>query len=341
MLRDDGRVKVGVGECRMGRRWRFWCGVILTLVAGGGSAIAKDVVLFPYFLGNGEAGVYLCYSSDGRKFEKLNDGKPIFTPPNWRDGQVLTRDPSIVFHDGTFHMVWTTNWTGRVFGYATSPDLVTWSKPVMVTPFSSELPADEQPENVWAPELRYDPMAKDFQIVFASTIPREKNDGDGSEDRHKYDHRLYVVRTRDFKSFSEPAVVFDHDYSVIDGFTATDGDRLAMAIKREQDRPVGKNLRLMFADAAGGDWSEAGEPILGPGSPIRSNDQVEGPTLFKFGSQWLLCADAFSSGRYVLIVSPDLETWTDETETLSFPVKHPRHGTFFVVGAERVGWLQP
>lgn len=324
-----------------------YCLVLSASLASFG-ATADEVVLFPFFLGNGEAGVYLCASADGRKFEPLNDGKPIFTPPNWPNGQVLTRDPSIVFHDGKFHMVWTTNWTGRVFGYATSPDLVTWSEPMMVTPFAAELPEDEQPLNVWAPELRHDALADDFEIVFSSTIPRERDDGDGSEDPHKYDHRLYSVRTRDFKSFSEPAVVFDHDYSVIDGFTAvddrdtksTDDDRRVMAIKREEERPAGKNIRLMFADVNDGAWSEAGRPILGPGSAIRPNDQVEGPTLAKFGGRWHLYADAFTSGRYLLIVSDDLTSWTDESPGLSFPVPHPRHGTFFVVDREFVGWLR-
>ena len=38
--------------------------------------------------------------------------------------------------DGTFHMVWTSSWTDRIIGYASSPDLIHWSEqrsiPVMM-----------------------------------------------------------------------------------------------------------------------------------------------------------------------------------------------------------------
>ncbi len=323
--------------------------VVSVLVAGtvASMAAAEVVVLFPYFLNNGEAGIYLAESSDGRKFESLNEGQPIMKPPQWPDGQVLTRDPSICFHDGEFHLVWTSNWAGRVFGYAHSPDLKSWSRPQMVTPFDSDLPADDQPDNVWAPEIHFDPVQNNFQIVFASSIPREENDGDGSEDRHGNDHRLYSIRTSDFNTFTAPVVLFDHNYSVIDGqmafddrgTQAKDDDRWVTTIKREQNAPQGKNLRFTFNNPLQKDeWSEATAPILGPGSSLRANEQVEGPTLVRFHDEWLLYADAFTAGHYSLIVSPDMETWTDETKDLSFPVGHPRHGTFFVIDREFVGW---
>ena len=311
-------------------------------------AAAEDVVLFPYFLNNGEAGVYLAASTDGRHFDSLNDGQPILTPPRWPDGQVLTRDPSICYHDGQFHMVWTSNWNGRVCGYASSIDLVNWSTPVMVTPFAADLSAEDQPGNVWAPEIHYDQVQSNFQIVFSSTTPREKNDGDGSEDPHGTDHRLYSIRTEDFQTFTAPAVLFDQNFSVIDGqmafddrgTAATDDDRWALVFKREQDAPRGKNLRLSFNDPAqAGEWTTASEPVLGPGSSIRRNEQVEGPSLVRFGNQWLLYADAFTSGHYSLISSPDLADWTDQTDELSLPVEHPRHGTFFVIDRRLAGPL--
>jgi hypothetical protein len=326
------------------------CGFVVSVFVAGAVArkgAAEDVVLFPYFLGNGESGAYLAASTDGRKFESLNEGRPIFTPPQWPDGQHLTRDPSICFHDGEFHMVWTSNWSGRVFGYAHSNDLTAWSRPLMVIPFDPDLPEEDQPDNVWAPEIHFDHVQGDFQIVFASSIPREENDGDGSEDRHGNDHRLYSVRTRDFESFTAPVVLFDHNYSVIDGqmqfddrgTAATDDDRWVTTIKREQNQPAGKNLRFTFNNPLqSGEWSEATAPVLGPSSPLRPQEQVEGPTLVRFGGEWLLYADAFTAGHYSLITSPDLATWTDETAELSFPVGHPRHGTFFVIDRSLVGW---
>lgn len=189
-------------------------------------------------------------------------------------------------------------------------------------------------------------MHGNFQIVFSSTTPRELQDGDGSEDRHGKDHRLYSIRTDDFQTFTDPTVLFDQDVSVIDGqmafdnrgTTAADDDRWVLIFKREQDPPRGKNLRISFNDPAqAGTWTAASEPVLGPGSPLRPQEQVEGPTLVRFQNEWLLFADAFTAGHYSLISSPDLINWTDETDELSLPVEHPRHGTFFVIDRERVG----
>jgi hypothetical protein len=58
----------------------------------------------------------------------------------------------------------------------------------------------------------------------------------------------------------------------------------------------------------------------------------------RFGDEWLLYADAFTSGHYSLITSPDLVAWSDATSELSFPVSHPRHGTPLVVDRSLVGW---
>lgn len=326
---------------------------LMTTVAAAGAqlvlvpAAAEDIVLFPYFQSNGEAGVYLSYSTDGRTFLPLNNAQPVFTPPQWPSGQNLTRDPSIVYHDGLFHMVWTSNWAGRIFGYASSPDLVSWSTPQQVTPFSASLPALDQPNNVWAPEIHFDQIQGNYQIVFSSTTPRELGDGDGSQDSHGNDHRLFEIRTTDFQSFTPAKVLFDQNFSVIDGQMAFDDrnsstaadDRWAMAIKRETDPPGGKNIRLTFNNLAqSNSWSTASAPILGPGSSLRPNEQVEGPSLIRFGNEWLLYADAYTSGHYILIASPDLATWSDQTGALSFPVGHPRHGTALVVDRSHIGW---
>jgi len=308
---------------------------------------AEDIVLFPYFQGNGEAGVYLSYSTDGRNFLPLNNAQPIFTPPQWPGGQNLTRDPSIVYRDELFHMVWTSNWYGRIFGYANSSDLVTWSTPQQITPFPASLPAADQPDNVWAPEIQFDDIQGNYQIVFSSTTPQEENDEDGSNDPHDNDHRLFQVRTADFQSFTPANVLFDQNFSVIDGQLAfdqrgthgTSDDRWVMAIKREDGPPGGKNIRLTFTNPSQTDpWSAASSPILGPGSPLRANEQVEGPSLIRFGNEWLLYADAYTSGHYSLIASSDLTTWNDQTAELTFPVAHPRHGTAMVVDRSLVGW---
>jgi beta-galactosidase len=119
-------------------------------LAAGLSAPAESVLLYTCFRDNGQAGVFLAASDDGLRSTPLNEGRPIFMPPAW-PGQNLTRDPSILYRDGLFRMVWTTGWKGRVFGYAESPDLKQWSEPRRVQPFPESLDEADQPENIWAP----------------------------------------------------------------------------------------------------------------------------------------------------------------------------------------------
>lgn len=318
-------------------------GVFLTcLIAACAAAEEEEVLLFPYFDSNGENGVYLAWSNDGRRFESLNDGKPIFTPPQWDEGQHLTRDPSIVYHDGRFHMVWTTNWNGRWFGYANSPDLQTWSEPIRVQPFPD---GAEQPKNVWAPEIFRDHVAGDFKVVWSSTLPSEYEDGDGSNDRHQYDHRMFYTSTHDFVASTPPQPIYqDPGWSVIDAQIAWDpsGERWVMPLKKEvSPERGGKNIRLAYsgAEIVPEGFSETEEPIVGPGTPISSANMAEGPSLVHWGGEWLLYWDSYTAKHYSMVSSPDLETWTDQTDRLEMPVAHPRHGTIFKAPRGAVAYL--
>lgn len=342
-------------------RVRSLLGTVALFVAGGLSFISctaetasndtvdtKDTVLFSYFKGEGESGVYLQTSADGLSFEAVNDGEPIFTPPeSWPEEQQLTRDPSIVYADGTFHMVWTTNWEGRVFGYARSPDLKAWSEPRMVRPFAEDRPERKQPNNVWAPEVHIDPVRGDFFIVFSSTIPARLEDDAQGQDAHGHNHRMYVVRTDSFETFTEAELFYDPEVSSIDGqlvFDRADDapetePRWVMAFKHEQmPEKGGKTIRLVFRDPETGVFTSFTEPIVGPGSGL-NEEWTEGPTLLR-GPEggWRLYWDAYRAGYYGLAYSSDLEDWTDETDHLQVGVEDPRHGTFFRAPSPAVAW---
>jgi predicted GH43/DUF377 family glycosyl hydrolase len=327
--------------------------ILLLVLAWGHLALAIDVeagppvLLFPYFDSNGENGVYMAWSDDGRTFHAVNDAKPIFEPPKWNQGQHLTRDPSIVYHDATFHMVWTSNWSGRWFGYASSPDLREWSEPVRIQPFPK---GSEQPTNVWAPELFRDAVADDFKIVWSSTLRSELDDGDRSEDTHGNDHRMYFVSTHDFQEFSAPRLLFrDQNYSVIDahvayddrGTSAAGDDRWVMSLKKElpADRD-GKNIRLAFSPPTitAESFASATSAVVGPGTKIQSRQAAEGPSLVRWNEEWLLYWDSYGARHYSLATSTDLETWTDETAKVTMPAGHPRHGSVFVADRDAVGW---
>ncbi len=308
----------------------------------------SDVFLLPYFLGNGETGVYFAYSHNGLKFDWLNDGKVVMPAPPWGD-ESLTRDPSIVYHDGRFHMIWTTSWNSRSIGYSTSKDLTTWNEPTKIDIWGDFTDV----RNTWAPELHWNPTRKEFLLLWSSTTLTELNDGDGSEDQHGYDHRSYASRTRDFRTFTKPELFFsprDPEYSVIDPFIAHDDrntkdssdGRWIMVIKHElSPERGGKNLRLTFSSNMQGPYAPTlGPPIVGAGTDI-VNRMGEGPSLFRRGGQWYLYWDAPGSEfSYCLATSPDLKIWTNRSAEMSLPAKQMRHGTVLVVPKSAVSALR-
>jgi len=318
----------------------------------------REVFLLSYFKGNGETGVFLACSEDGLTFKDLNEGRPVFTPPQWQ-GQNLTRDPSIVYHDGLFRMVWTSSWTGSCFGAATSPDLKQWSEPVQVWPFKN-WPADDQPANTWAPEVHWDPVQKNYMILWSSATAKLESDGGHNSGGLENDpnrnvrpdtrhHRTFISRTSDFKSFTDAKVFFVPGVSEIDACLAFDDrgtaeaadDRWVMAVKNEQIPEIGgKNIRIAIAPAdltnpfpprfhaptdSTKPWSD---PVAGPGGIVQSNQWVEGPTIMKVGDEWRLYFDRYRvrSGRYALATSKDLLQWTDRTAEIDMPWD-AHHGT--------------
>jgi len=308
----------------------------------------ESVFLLPYFLGNGETGIYFAYSRDGFAFEWLNDGEVVLPAPEWGE-ESLTRDPSILLHDGTFHMVWTTSWRSRSIGYASSEDLLHWSEPRKIDvwgDFTEVL-------NTWAPELHWDPEEGEYLILWSSTTVAELEDGEGSDDRHGYDHRTYASRTADFRTFSKPALFFspeDPEHSVIDPYIAHDDrgtpdetdDRWVMVIKHElAPERGGKNLRLTFSERMQGPYDTTlGSPIVGAGTNI-VDEMGEGPSLFKRDGLWFLYWDApGSSFSYCLATSPDLLTWTNRSAELSLPAEQMRHGTVLPVPVTAVSQLR-
>ena len=95
------------------------------------SLLARETAyLFSYFINDSRDGLHLAYSRDGLKWTALNNGNSYLAPAVGKDK--LMRDPSICqAPDGTFHMVWTSSWTDRIIGYASSKDLINWSYSTM------------------------------------------------------------------------------------------------------------------------------------------------------------------------------------------------------------------
>lgn len=278
-------------------------------------ALAKDWYLFTSFRKNGETGVFLALSEDGRKWTPLNGNNPWIKPEHTG---MLMRDPFLTRgEDGTWHLLWTWGWTrketggGLKIGYSSSKDLLEWT-PQKEIPV---LPNESAARNAWAPEAVWDAAKKEWIVFWSTTIPGRFPDTEGTGDSG-YNHRLYAMTTRDWVSFSEPRVWFDPGFNSIDATLTQDGKRWVMVFKDERKTPEQKSLRLAFADSPAGPWKNVTEPF--------TVSWVEGPSVARSGKEWWIYFDHYRDHHYGALRTRDWKKF--EPVPVSFPADH-RHGT--------------
>lgn len=313
--------------------------VLLAFLSIGRVVDARDPApngpfVFAYFNTGGKGqsqGLQLAYGRDGYRWTKIDPPGDSFLQPTV--GGKLLRDPSIVQGpDGTFHMVWTTDWWRHGIGVAHSRDLIHWSDQQYVD-VMKDFPGYV---NCWAPEITYDEENQTYVIYWASTLPGKFPETEGKGEMFdrapvqgvKAAHRMYATTTKDFQTYTPTRLFYDDGYNCIDAFIVHDEprNRYVMVIKDEERLPSPKkNIRVAFADSPLGPWSKSSDPI--------SPDWVEGPALLRVGDDWLLYYDAYTRHRYEGLKTRDFETWISITEQLEMP-DGIRHGTPFPVSEE-------
>jgi beta-galactosidase len=293
--------------------------VMLTAVNCSPVSGDKDVLLFSYFTGNGKDGLHLAYSYDGLSWTAMNQGHSFLSPMVGKDS--LMRDPSIARgKDGVFHLVWTSGWWDQHIGYASSTDLVNWSKQRTIPVMYHE----PETKNTWAPELFYDESDDLFYIIWASTIPGKFPEIETTEREKGLNHRQYFVTTRDFETFSDTRLFFDPGFSVIDGAIVKKDAKYWFIVKNENSAPAEKNLRVTFT----GDLKN-GFPIDVSGN-ISGGQWAEGPAPIQIGDYVYVYFDKYRDKKYGAIRSVDGKVWEDVSDSISFP-KGTRHGTAFKI----------
>ncbi|QKJ29769.1 glycoside hydrolase family 43 protein [Mucilaginibacter mali] len=282
---------------------------------------AKEVYLFSYFKNNGQDGLHLAYSYDGLKWTALKGDSSFLTPMVSKDK--LMRDPCIIRGaDGIFHMVWTDSWTDKGIGYASSADMIHWSE-------QQQLPVMEKEANAlncWAPEITYDKASKTYMIYWATTI-KGKYPTDTLVEKG-YNHRIYYITTKDFKTYTPTKLLFDPGFNSIDATIVPDGKRFIMFFKDETPRPPQKNIKIAYADKLTGPYSKPLDPITG-------NYWAEGPTTLRVGDKWIVYFDKYTQHKYGAVTSTDLKSWTEISDQISLP-KGIRHGTILKITPEEL-----
>ncbi len=272
----------------------------------------KKAYVFTSFHEPADGGLRLLYSYNGFAWK---DCDTTFLKPAVGDSKLM-RDPSIVQGpDGTFHLVWTTGWRGDLgFGYASSKDLIKWDN----QKFVPIMEHDTATVNVWAPELFYDDVNEQYIIAWASTIPFKFPKGIEDE---KNNHRMYYTTTKDFETFSEPALFCEPGFSVIDAVIVKRADNDYVLVLKDNTRP-NRNLKVAFSTSPVGPWSEASEAFSG--------NFVEGPTVQKIDDAWYIFCDVYKEYRYGVYKTTDFITFEDVSDEFSIPKGH-KHGTVIEV----------
>lgn len=295
--------------------------IVTMAVAGEDARTGDSVYLFTSFEEPADAGLRFVWSKDALHWQRVPG---VFLKP-WVGSGQLMRDPSLVRGpDGTFHLVWTTNWRGdRGFGYASSQDLVHWS-PQQFIPVMEHEPTTV---NVWAPEVFYDGPRERFVIAWASTIPGRYPDGE--EKRHN-NHRMYYTTTRDFQQFTPAELFCEPGFSVIDAVVVPwgrgDGPAYKLVLK-DNTRPV-LALRTAEGDSPTGPWRNVSEPI--------TEKMTEGPTVARVGDEWLVYFDHYGAKQYGALATKDFVSFTEAPA--KFPEGH-KHGTVLTVTQKEVDYL--
>ncbi len=280
------------------------------------AAFAADPLLFTSFRGNGETGVYFALSDDGYRWTAVRGDRPVVEP---KIAGMLMRDPFLARGpDGVWHMLWTTGWTrseqdgSLTIGHACSADLVRWPEQRLIP-----IPL-EGARNAWAPEAVWHPEQKEWIVFWASTVPGRFPEGESSGDQG-YNHRIWAMRTRDFRTFTAPELFFDPGFNVIDSTIVRAGPRWLMVFKDERREPLRKNLRLAWASDAAGPWQAEPESF--------SKSWVEGPSVIRAGRDWLVYFDHYGRPQhYGAYRTRDWKRFEDVTAKMSLPPGH-RHGT--------------
>ena len=304
------------------------CITIFLLCFGKTFAQDNSVYMFSYFNNNGKDGLHLAYSNDGYYWTALNHDSAVLKPMVANDK--LMRDPCIIKGaDGLFHMVWTVSWNDKGIGYASSNDLIHWSEQEFIPVMKEE----DSARNCWAPEITYDAKNKNYMIYWATTIAGKYKMDTVVE--NGYNHRLYYVTTKDFKTFSKTKLLYDKGFNVIDATIVPNGKKYIMFLKDETRIPPQKNIKIAMSNNLTKGFSS-------PSAPITGKYWAEGPTTLKLGNTWIVYFDKYTEHKYGAVQSTDLKNWIDVSDKISLP-KGIRHGSIFMVSKEEFeklkGWL--
>ena len=292
--------------------------------------------------------IFFGYSEDGLKWSKLNKddyGNPQPVLVNDAEGSDLgVRDPHIIRSaEGDRYWILGTDLHAEGGGAGgsgwdqqnasqnivvwESNDLVNWSEPRLV------FAGLDTAGCVWAPEAMYDETTGDYLVYWSG---RDKTQN-GTDDNAL---RVYVCRTRDFVTFSEPKIWLSEDQTnnaetnIIDSTIVKDGDAYYRFSTSDWNTVVDYSTTLDADDVfdvrvdadeskPDGSWKRL---VKRDGQAAAGFSRGEGLTVYQLpGGTWCAMAD---NGGYTAYLTDDLSSGKfTQSNQASFVDGRFRHGT--------------
>lgn len=313
----------------------------------------KDYVgyLYAYFSGDesrlDDQEIYFALSKDGITWSDLNENDPVLTSEL---GDKSVRDPYIIrsAEGDRFYLIatdldirnskygnqwWTSRDGSKDLIIWESTDLVNWTNHRAVDVGSSI-----QADHVWAPEAIYDEVTGEYLVYWSSSVKTDQYEKS----------RIYVAKTRDFYTFTEPEVYSDDPNGNIDASILKVDQKYYRLIKDDREAYV----TLESADRLLS--YEQGEKNRGSVFKKVKNTELEsykgyyeGPTMFRFinENKWCALVDEYGGAKrgYIPFVSENigaqnsLHLMKDDTYLMPTGAKH---GTVIPVTQEEYDALQ-
>lgn len=282
--------------------------------------------------------VYFGLSRDGFNWEKVNGGEPVLWSELGEKGvrdctvircaadgkyRILATDLSLAYNFETkYHAHWPTvaRNGSKCLSMWESDDLVNWSEQRLLPLGSEEFGC------LWAPDILFDPKREDYMIHWSSA---HKGNGFG-------DMGIWFSRTKDFKSFSEPKLLYQKEGAgVIDSAIYEENGRFYLFLKSDRDP---ERIILLSADDSEGPYER--NTAFDRSMLVIEAGLYEGPTAVRLeDGRWCLFLDFYGvpgEGQgYVPFVAESIASgqFVRSDEAFSFPYGY-KHGTVIPISIE-------
>lgn len=281
--------------------------------------------------------VYFSVSKDGFNWETVNNSNPILTSTLGEKGcrdieivrlatggfVILTTDLSIAYRmDENYQVNWKeVNRTGsKSFCMWRTDDLVNFSEEKLINIGREDFGC------MWAPEVFYDEINKEYLIHWGSTVKEDD-----------YSHMsIYCCKTKDFESFTEPELFFTKDNEILDTHIVKIENTYHLFYKNAEHPAMNMHA---YSDNLYGPYkhNEAFEKYM---STLQNPGSYEAPTTLVLpDGRWCLMLDFFGCEKskmgYVPFVSskPGDTDFTMTKEAFSFPYGF-KHGGIIEITQE-------